>query len=186
MNPIKIRSMKALKLLGLLISAMIIATASAALYSQMFMYSHVTVVGHFCKFTEGANTTYVGGNIASDGEEVKFTDMKGCNGSLVTYVQAVNITNGSSTESRTIELKLQSWNGEGQFKLRYINVTMYDGNTQKGEMLKLLPGAGDVTTSGKVEIAANGKWRIQWDIFWWGNATAGTDTVDITLVLIEY
>ena len=187
MNVKKIRSMKALKLLGLLISAMLIATASAALYSQMFMYSHVTVQAHFCKFVTGANDTDVLADITAGGEEVTFDDMVGCNGSLITYIGAVNITNLSTTSNRTLELKLDTWDGEGKTELRYINVTMYDtsGDTQKGEMLSLLPGGGDVDTSGQVLIETSAMWRVQWDIFWWGNATAGTDTVDVTLVLIE-
>jgi uncharacterized protein YdeI (BOF family) len=187
MNVKKIRSIKALKLLGLLISALLIATASATLYTQMFMYSHVTVQSHFCQFVTGVNDTDVSADISTYGEEVTFDNMVGCNGSLVTYIGAVNITNTNATGSVNVELKLDTWDGEGKWPLRYINVTMYDtsGDIQKGEMLSLLPGGGDVTTSGKVSILAGAMWRVQWDVFWWGNATAGTDTVDVTLVLIE-
>jgi hypothetical protein len=187
MNVKKIRSMKALKLLGLLISAMLIATASAALYSQMFMYSHVTVEAHFCKFVTGANDTDVSASITAGGEEVTFADMIGCNGSLITYIGAVNVTNLSTTANRTLELKLDTWDGEGKTELRYINVTMYDTSdeSQKGNMLSLLPGSGDVDTSEQVLIETSAMWRVQWDVFWWGNATAGTDTVDVKLVLIE-
>jgi uncharacterized protein YdeI (BOF family) len=187
MNVKKIRSMKALKLLGLLISALFIATASAALYSQMFMYSHVTVQSHFCQFVEGANDTDVSADISTYGEEVTFDNMVGCNGSLITYIGAVNITNTNSTGSVNVELKLHEWTGNSTTQLRYINVTMYDtsGETQKGDMLSLLPGGGGVTTSGQEPILAGAMWRVQWDIFWWGNATAGTHTVDVTLVLIE-
>jgi len=187
MNVKKIRSMKALKLLGLLISALFIATASASLYSQMFMYSHVTVQSHFCKFVTGVNDTDVSAVISPFGEEVTFDNMVGANGSLITYIGAVNITNTNSTGSVNVELKLDTWDGQGKTVLRYINVTMYDtsGDTQKGDMLSLLPGGGGVTTSGQQPILAGAMWRVQWDIFWWGNATAGTDTVDVTLVLIE-
>ena len=187
MNVKKIRSMKALKLLGLLISAMLIATASAALYSQMFMYSHVTVEGHFCKFVQGANHSDVTASITAGGEEVTFDDMVGCNGSLITYIGAVNVTNLSTTTNRTLELKLDTWDGEGKTQLRYINITMYDTSdeSKKGNMLSLLPGTGDVDTSGQVLIETSAMWRVQWDVFWWGNATAGTDTADVKLVLIE-
>jgi hypothetical protein len=187
MNVKKIRSMKALKLLGLLISAMLIATASAALYSQMFMYSHVTVAAHFCTFVTGVNDTDVSADITAGGEEVTFAGMVGCNGSLITYIGAVNITNTSTTANRTLELKLDTWDGDGKMMLRYINVTMYDTSdeSKKGNMLSLLPGTGDVESSGQVLIETSAMWRAQWDVFWWGNATAGTDTVDVKLVLIE-
>lgn len=185
MNLSKIRSMKALKLLGLLIASMFIATGSAALYSQMFMYSHVTVQGHFVKYVQGANHTDVSATISPAGEEVTFADMIGTNGSLVTYIGAVNITNTNASGSVTVELKLDSWDGDSNWELRYINVTMYDAtDTQKGTMLQLLPGAGDVTTSGAQSISAGEEWRVQWDIFWWGNAST-SETIDATLVLIE-
>ncbi len=112
--------------------------------------------------------------------------MIGCNGSLVTYIGAVNVTNTNTTGSVYIELKLDSsTNLESNWELRYINVTMYDiAAGQKGQMLSLLPGTGDVTTSGKQGISAGDMWRVQWDVFWWGNATTA-ETVDVTLVLIE-
>ncbi len=184
MNARKIRSMKAVKVLGLLISSMLVATANALLYSQMFMYSHVTVQSHFSQFVQGANHTDVSASITAGGEEVQFANMIGLNGSLVTYIGAVNITNTNATGTINVELKLDSWDGDLNWELRYINITMYDGATQKGAMLELLPGTGDVTTSGPQSLPAGGMWRVQWDVFWWGNATS-SETADVTLVLIE-
>jgi hypothetical protein len=183
MNVKKIRSMKALKLLGLLISALFIATASATLYAQLFMYAHVTVTGHFVSFVAAANTSNLGGTVSPWGEEVTFTDMAGKNGSLVTYPLAVNITNTNVT-SANIELKLHEWTGDSITELRYVNVTMYNATGAKqGSTIHLVPGAGDVETTGVQAIPASGMWRVQWDIFWWGNATAA-NAFDITLALV--
>jgi len=178
-------SRKMMKLLILTITSLLIASASAQLYSQMFMYSHVTVQGNFVKFVAGANTTDVGGTITPGGEEVTFSNMIGKNGSLVTYEQAVNITN-LANDPHNVELKYYNWNGDTKTTLRYIDITMYDKTgTQKGTTVHLVPGAGDVTTSGQVSIPASSTWRVQWDVFWWANASL-TDTVDVTLVLLAW
>jgi len=183
MNIEKIRSRKALKLLGLLISAMLIATASAAYYAQMFMYAHVTVAGQYVEFVSAGNTTELDGTIVSGGAEVTFGDMLGYNGSLASWSEAVNITNNHASQDYNVTLEYHEWNGYTETKLRYINITMYDGDTKKGEMLTLVPGGNNVTTSGKQVLSAGGMWRVQWDIFWWQNATT-TDSVDVTLKLI--
>jgi hypothetical protein len=183
MNIEKIRSKKALKLLGLLISALVIATASAQLYTQMFMYAHVTVTGHYLSFVEAANTTLLGGTVSPGGEEVTFTNMAGKNGTLVTYPLAVNISNAGAT-SANIELKLDDWTGGSTNQLRYVDVAMYnEGGTEQGSTIHLVPSAGVVETTGVQAIPADGMWRVQWEIFWWGNATAA-NAFDITLVLV--
>jgi len=183
MNLKKIRSRKALKLLGLLISAMLIATASAAYYAQMFMYATVTVGGTYTVFVSAGNTTELGGTIISGGAEVTFDNMLGYNGSLASWSEAVNITNNHASDGYNVTLAYHDWNGYAETKLRYVNITMYDGDAQKGEMLTLVPGGSNVTTSGRQVLSAGGMWRVQWDIYWWQNATT-TDTVDVTLKLI--
>ncbi len=181
MEPQKMK--KGLKLLTLLISSLLIAAVSAQIYSQMFMYSHVTVEGYYVKFAAAGNTTLCGGVVEPGGEEVTFSDMKGRNGSLVTYTEAVNITNGDSV-SHNIELKLHEWDGDSQTTLRYINVTMYnEAGGPQGDTIHLVPGTGDVESSTSVSLPQSGMWRVQWDIFWWANATT-TDTIDVTLVLV--
>ena len=183
MNVKKIRSRKALKLLGLLISSLFIATASAAYYTQMFMYATVTVEGQYVKFVSAGNTSDLGGTLLSGGSEVTFDNMIGYNGSLASWSEAVNITNIHASQGYNVTLAYHDWNGYTETELRYINITMYDGDAKKGEMLTLVPGGNNVTTSGKQVLSASGMWRVQWDIFYWPNATI-TDTVDVTLKLI--
>jgi len=183
MNVKKIRSRKALKLLGLLISSLFIATASAAYYAQMFMYAHVTVAGQYVAFVSAGNTTELSGSIISGGAEVTFDNMLGYNGSLASWSEAVNITNNHASQDYNVTLAYHDWNGYTEDTLRYVNITMYDGDAQKGEMLTLVPGGSNVTTSGKQVLSAGGMWRVQWDIFWWQNATTA-EAVDVTLKLI--
>jgi len=183
MNVKKIKSRKALKLLGLLISSLFIATASATYYAQMFMYAHVTVAGQYVKFVSAGNTTDLTGSIISDGAEVTFDNMIGYNGSLASWSEAVNITNFHASQGYNVTLAYHDWNGYTEDTLRYINITMYDGDAQKGEMLTLVPGGNNVTTSGKQVLSASGMWRVQWDIFYWPNATTA-EAVDVTLKLI--
>ena len=183
MNIEKIRSKKALKLLGLLISALFIATASAVYYTEMFMYATVTVEGQYVKFVSAGNTSVLGGTVTPGGEEVAFTNMKGYNGTLAPWSEAVNITNTHASTGYNITLQVHEFTGDSEFRLRYINVTMYEGGTKKGNTIHLVPGAGDVDTTGKQVLGAGDKWRVQWDIWWWGNATTA-NTVSVTLKLI--
>ena len=178
-------SRKMMKLLILTLSSLVIAGVSAQVYSQMFMYSHVTVEGQYVTFVSAANTTQCGGTVSTGGEEVTFTDMKGKEGSLVTYAEAVNISNTDTLNPHNIELKLYSWTGDTQTTLRYLDITMYiEMGVKQGQTVHLVPGAGDVESSTQVSLPSSAMWRVQWDIFWWANATAGTDTIDVTLVLI--
>ena len=181
----RMNSRKMIKLLILTLSSLLIASVSAQLYSQMFMYSTVTVEGQYVTFVPAANTSQCGGTVTPGGEEVTFTNMSGKEGTLVTYQEAVNISNTDTVNPHNIELKLYSWTGEAMSTLRYLNITMYNEmGVKQGQTVHLVPGAGDVESSTQVSLLSSAMWRVQWDVFWWANATAGTDTVDATLVLI--
>jgi len=179
-----IRGSKSLKLLFLLLSSLLIASVSASIYYTMYMNATVGVAGNKIQFTEGNDFSTVGGSITDSGQKVTFTSMNGQIGSLATVSDPVDITNTDTSTPHNIELKLSAWTGNTQTHLNYINVTMYDGSTKKGVNIYLVPGeSGQVSTTGVVSIPASTAWRVQWDIYWNGDATI-SDSVTVNLQLV--
>jgi len=185
MNVKNIRSRKALKFLGLLISAMVIASVSAATYN-MFMNATVGVTATELSFVEkDPDFTTCGGAITDNGQKVTFSTMNGKPGVEAIY-NPVDISNGIGA-AHNIELVLDSWTGAAQTNLYSITVTMYNGGAPQGDSIVLYPdseGTPSVTTSGTVSIAISETWQVEWKVYWKGSATVGVDTVDVYLLLV--
>jgi len=182
----QIRGKKSLKLLFLLMTSLLVASVSASIYYTMYMNATIGVAGNVVQFWAGGDTTTVGGSITDARQKVTFSSMNGKNGSLTTISDAVRINNTDTLNDHTIELKLSSWTGNSSSVLNYINVTMYDGITKKGNSIYLVPGgSGQVTTTGNQTITAGTNWRVQWDIYWKGTATT-SDSVSVNLLLIVW
>lgn len=178
----KLNYKKSLKLITLLISALIIATASATSYN-MFMNSTVGVKTTGMKFVlHDPDYTTCGGSITDNNQKVTFSSMNGIAGSEAIYVP-VDINN-ADTGGHDIELTLDSWTGASQTKLYNITVTMYNGATKEGASIVLKPTSEgtSVTTSGTVTIGASETWTVEWTVYWKGTAT--TDSVQVNLLLV--
>ena len=180
MEPQKMR--KCLKLLTLLISSLLIATASAYTYN-MFMSASVGVEATELSFTQGTDFDKCGGNLLDNNQKVTFSMMNGKPGVEAIY-NPVGIYNANDTAGHLIELKLDSWTGNTEAHLYNITITMYDGTTQKGDSIVLIPGGtGQVETSGDQTILATTTWRVQWQVWWNGDALLA-DTVNVNLLLV--
>lgn len=180
----KIKGKKPLKLLILLLTSLLIATASASVHSNMFMNATVGVTANKVQFWEGTDFTAVGGSITDNHQKVTFSSMDGNNGSRTTISDPVKINNTDTVDAHTIELKLDSWTGTVSTPMYYINITMYDAsNNTKGATIHLVPdGTGQVNTTGDQSIGATEVWRVEWIIYWKGSAS--TETVDVHLLLV--
>ena len=177
---------KSLKFITLLISALLISTVSASIYSYMNMNS--TGIGvkstYDVNFYAGADYTNAGGSITNNRQTVTFTSMQGSNGSLATYSDPVRICNNSTTTTTyNVELAFDSWTFQGNASttLQYTNVTVFSSSDARIGSMSLIPAGGGNQTAGPHDLAASDWYRVQWDIMWYPNATAGTDTVDIYL-----
>ena len=179
---------KCLKLLSLLISTLLIATASADIYKNMYMEATPIGVAGASKvvFSVGADFPTNGTDIfiTDAGQKVKFTGMEGSPGSAQNYSDAVHIENTDTVGTHTIELKLLSWNAPTDLKLYYINITLYDEvNVKQGETIYLVPdGTGQVSSTGDRTMDTSDVWRTEWVIYWKGTAT--TETVNVYLQLV--
>jgi len=95
MNPIKIKSRKALKFLGLLISAMVIATVSAAVYNYMYIQGTAGILtGTGLQWVKGTDAP-TGATI--EGNTVKDLNMTTNEGNPRNYTDCLRIKNNDDT-----------------------------------------------------------------------------------------
>jgi hypothetical protein len=180
----KLNYKRSLKFVTLLITALLIGTASAYTYN-MFMNATVGVTATELSFTaNNPDYTTCGGAITDNNQKVTFSTMNGKAGVEAIY-DPVKITNGASA-AHDIELMLDTWTGDDQTNLYYITITMYNGATQKGNSIVLYPTTEgtSVTTSGTVNIGISEEWQVEWKVYWKGTATVGTDSVQVNLLLV--
>jgi hypothetical protein len=186
----KINYKRSLKFVTLLISALLIGTVSATMYNYMYMYA--TPIGvkstYDVNFYAGSDTSPAGGTITNNLQTVTFTGMKGSNGTLATYTDAVRICN-NATGARSVEVTKDSWTGDTVADLNYVNITLYDSSSGFIGCMSLVPGgkgSGGNSTTGAYNLAGtNAWWRVQWDIFWFANATT-SDSVSANLKIIVH
>jgi|GEM_PF-1771969 len=177
---------KSLKFLTLLISALLIGTASAAIYNYMQINATVGVKGFDVNFYAGEDTSKAGGTITPDRQGVSFSNIKGLPGKLVTYSDSVRICNNDTTAHKIkLEIENPQYSEYADDHLDYIKITIYDSNNATVDSLQLDPnndnGGDDLDTAfNSLTYGSNGWWRVQWDILWLDAATQ-EDTVSITL-----
>jgi len=179
MNVKKIRSMKALKFLGLLISATLIATVSAALYDYMYLNATVGV--------EGIALAWINGTDASEAN----TNIQGVTATLGNLLGPPN-----GTRIYPDPVRLNNTGGSGvQF-----NITIFDVTGDTGQLDSIIVGVYSVNTTlpiTNVTVWSGGtkgsdadlltiplghQWKFQWEITW--KATASTsDIVQVYLKL---
>lgn len=139
MNLKKITAKKPLKLLLILLSWMIMATASAAVYYSMYMEPSVTTAAADVYFLAGGDSSTAGatGYATNNGTWVRLASLKAYPNCTLTYDEAINITNQGSSWHE-FRLKHSSISPDGTldvanftsitFKLIAPNGTQYGGD----------------------------------------------------------
>ncbi len=168
---------KSLKLVTLLITSVIVATASAQTYSELYMHGSSIAIGSASvTFTAGANTTTLGGAdaINTAGTIVTFDEVPDiAPGEGITYDEAVNITNAAGA-SKTITIEVDSITGDFSTNFDYLNITMIagDGST-KGNVIQMVSSGSNVTSTGGQTMTDGEIWAIKWDLKAKAEATFG-------------
>lgn len=169
---------KVLKLVTLLISSLLIATASASVLNQMFM--EATPIG-----VEGLTLKWVLGNDASDaGTSINeatctMNGLTGKAGQTSTYQDPVRLNNtGPSTV--TFNITVQECSGSTA-NLTSVEIGIYNvTNSASIENLTIWDGStGGPWTN--LPIPSKNEWRFQWEITWAANATT-SDSATVKLV----
>lgn len=112
----KIAAKKAVKLLTLVLTSMLIATASATVYYSMIMQPAVTITGASMRFAQG-NDWPSGSSLGTNATWVSLA-LKAYPNATLTYDQPLNISNTDSA-SHT-------------FRLRHVSITPASGQPQVG------------------------------------------------------
>ena len=180
----KILRNKPLKLLTLLLTSMLIATASAAVYNYMYMQSSgISAKAAKVTFVTAADSTAAGFSPGTNGTYASFNSMAGWPNATRTYQAACGIQN-SHTAAVEIELKFDQagdWSGDTGW-VDSMTVILRDsaGGTQQGNTITV--GSAGSSTSA-INIPASTTWVVEWNIKW--NATAqSTHQVSVKLTLI--
>jgi len=110
----KVLSSKALKLLFLLLTSMLIASASAAVYYSIIMEPTVTIKQAVVQFAEGSDWSHVAGDIGENNTWCSLS-LKAYPNATLTYEQPLNISNTDADYSH-------------QFRLRHISISPSSGS----------------------------------------------------------
>ncbi|MBS7647736.1 MAG: hypothetical protein QXK93_01925 [Candidatus Bathyarchaeia archaeon] len=180
---------KIAKFLTLLFTSLLISYASAASYSELFIRgTDITIAEATVRFFPGGNTTQLGGDDAINpaGTEVTFDSITIQPGQVLTYDEAVNITNSASS-AKTITLTLVSLTGDFQGNFDYVNITVIAQNGTVLGSIKVFP-AGEGTNStqiGPLLMPANETWAVQWSLKADKDATSGKKITIVIKIKVE-
>ena len=175
---------KLLRTLCLLLTSLLIITASASVYNYMYMQATpINAESAKVRFVTAADSTAAGASIGTNGTYVSFNSIAGWPNSTRTYQAAVGIQN-LDTVARTIELKFddeEDWSGDtGNIDYIFVIVRDTAGGTQQGGTINV--GTADSST-GEISIPASTTWVVEWNIKWAAGASS-TNTVSVKLTLI--
>jgi len=154
---------KSMKFLTLLLTSMLIATASATIYNYMFQTGTIGVEGMNLEWRLGADNATAGTQIA--GVTASLTTLKGPPNGTRVYTDPVRLKNIGSG-AVTFDLLIDSVSGDTSYmdsivvRLYSLNASAYIQN-----MTVWSSGAkgSDLTV---LNIPLNHVWRFEWEIKW--------------------
>ena len=175
------KAIKMLKVMFLLATSILIGYVSASSYSELFIYGpDINIISASVYFTEGSNTTTLGGVIGSTGTTVDFGTISIEPGQTLTYDEAVNITNQAGT-TKMINLSLYELTGQFSANFEYIEISVVAANgTTVGNAINITSSGSNVTSTGLISMPNGAEWAIKLVVKAKATATPGA-SVSITL-----
>jgi hypothetical protein len=183
MNVNALKNKKSLKIVALLAASLIIASASAATYSELYMYGTITIGSANVVFVAGTDTgTLSTSGVSTAGTEITFDKTSIMPGEIQTYPEAVKIQNNAGAD-KSIVLDVTSLTGPFSNNFDYIYIEMNDTTSaMQGAQIQMLPTGTNVTTTGSVTIPTGETWTVQWTIAAKIDATPA-DSISLTVKL---
>jgi len=165
----KINYKKSAKLIILLISTLLIATASASIYNYMYQNATIGVEGMTLEWVSGADGSSAGTQI--NGVTCTLTDLKGPPNGTRTYGDPVRLNN-TGISSTTFNLTIDQVSGDtAQMDSVVVRLYNFTNDASMGT-LTVWSGGSQGSDLTSLTIGANGtQWRFQWDIKWKSTAT---------------
>jgi len=152
---------KALKLLTLLISSLLITTVSASVYYSLTMYSTVSVATTDVYFVLGADNATAGVTLNSDNTTATLTALKAYPNATTTYGDPLRVRNNATSGTTNIRLRPVSLSGSAT-NFIFINFTLTDGTTNYASLNYTSNGSAWTTpsTTSWVPIPASTEWYV--------------------------
>ena len=151
-----------LSVLALLLSALLIATASAAIYYQITASMSFTATVSDVIFTSGDDTSACGGSIGTNATSVSFGSpyIPLAVEADVVITELVNVTNSDSS-THNVEFYLGATDENFGGELETLKIYVVAPNATEYLMIEL-DGSGAVTTNNQsVNIPASEEWAIK-------------------------
>ncbi|UCH32114.1 MAG: hypothetical protein JSV05_01615 [Candidatus Bathyarchaeota archaeon] len=165
------------KFVALLISTLLIASASAAIYNYMYQDATISVEGMTLEWILGADNGTAGTQI--NGVTCTLTNLKGPPNGTRVYGDPVRLNNTAGSSS-TFDLLIDSVSGDtaemDSIVVRLYNVT---NSASMGNLTVWSGGAQGGPLTSRT-ITGNTQWRFQWEINWKSTATVA-HTVNVNL-----
>jgi len=118
---------KPLKLLTLLLTSMLIASASATVYYSLIMQPSVTITAAVVAFAQGGDWSAVAGSIGTNATWCSLA-LKAYPNATLTYDEPLNLTNsGTGVQIRLRRVSISPASGNSQVgNFTFINFTLHD------------------------------------------------------------
>ncbi len=176
----KILFRKEMKLVTLLLTAMLIASASAAVYYSLDMTSTITVVANDIYFVNGPDNSTANVNIFNDNKSATLS-VSAYRNITMTYDDPIRVRNNNTSTTHNIRLKPVSLTGSAA-NFVFINFTLQTSTTVS---LNYTSDGGSWTTpSTTAFVQANANTEYAITIETMANATAtvgGQATIEIAV-----
>jgi hypothetical protein len=166
---------KTVKLLALVLTSLLIASVSAAVYYSMFMEPKVTTAAADVYFVAGGDSTAAGATgYGTNGTWVRLASLKAYPNVTLTYEEAINITNGGS--------------GWHEIRLRHSSISP-NGTSDVGNFTSItfkLIAANGTQVGGDFSYTVTGNnWNAPSDMFYQGIPAGETWAVRVETVAVS-
>lgn len=177
----KISYKKTLKLVTLLITSLLIATASAAIYDYMYLNASVGVQGMTLEWISGDDGGATDADTQINGVTATLNNLKGPPNGTRIYADPVRLNN-TGTSAVTFDLLIDTVSGDTGY-LDSIVVRIYNyTNNASIQNVTIWSGGSQGSDITGLSIPAGNMWRFQWEITWKATATT-SHTVTVNLKL---
>jgi hypothetical protein len=150
---------KEMKIVTLLLTSMLIASASAAVYYSLSMTSTITTATNDVYFVTGADATTAGTNIFNNNKSATLASLKAYPNMTMSYDDPIRVRNNNGATSFNVRLRPISRSGNAQY-FDFINFTLQ--TSSKISLNYTSNGASwtDPSTSGWATVNANTSYTI--------------------------
>ena len=167
-----------LTVLALLLSTLLIATASAAIYFQItadmtFEAEYTPVV-----FTNGSDTSTCGGDTVTNNASATFSSIPLAIGSNITITELVNLTNSDSTSGHAVKITVSSKNFTSSLSILLLYLVAPGGSETL--VVKIDDSGNVVTENVEVTIPASQVYAMKL-IGCYDSGTSGSEANEMKL-----